>query len=88
MLDGVFEFELGSEVRSVSIIGGFGDLDGLLECRDIAEGDLELGNEDRDVRGFGGALPLELQVSDVPMVPLVVGRCWTACMTCLVDAVF
>lgn len=71
-LEGVFE--LGSEVRSVSIMGGLGDLDGLLECRDIADGDLEEGNEDRDWR-FAGALPFELQVSVVPVVPLVVGRC-------------
>jgi len=49
-LEGVFEFELGSEMRSVSIMGGLGDLDGLLECLDIAEGDLEEGNEDRDWR--------------------------------------
>lgn len=28
-LEGVFEFELGSDVRSVSIMGGLGDLDGL-----------------------------------------------------------
>jgi hypothetical protein len=38
-LDGVFELELGSDVRSVSIIGGFGLLEGL-EFRDIAEGPL------------------------------------------------
>ena len=82
-LQGVFEFELGSEVRSVSIMGGLGDLDGLLECLDIADGDLEEGKEDRDW-WFAGALPLELQVSVVPVVPLVVGRCWTACIACFV----
>jgi hypothetical protein len=83
-LEGVFEFELGLEVRSVPIMGGLGDLDGLLECLDIAEGDLEGGKEDRDVRRFAGALPLELQVSVVAVVPLVVGRCWTACIACFV----
>jgi len=83
-LDGVFEFELGFDVRSVSIIGGLGDLDGLLECRDMAEGDLEEGKDDSDVRRLAGALPLELQVSLVPVVPLVVGRCWTACIACFV----
>lgn len=46
-LDGVFEFELGLDVRSVSIIGGFGDLEGL-EWRDIAEGERDEGNEERD----------------------------------------
>lgn len=60
----------------MSIIGGLGDLDGL-ECRDIADGDREEGNEERDVRRLGAAaLPLELPVvSVVPVVPLVVGRC-------------
>lgn len=84
-LDGVFEFELGLDVRSVSIIGGLGDLDGLLECLDMAEGDLEEGKEEREVRRFGGPLPLELQVSAVlPVVPRVVGRCWMACIACFV----
>jgi hypothetical protein len=79
-LDGVFEVELGSEFRSVSIMGGLGDLDGL-ECRLIAEGEREEGNEDSEVLRFAGALPLELQVdmvSVVPAVPLVVGRCIAA----------
>ncbi len=64
----------------MSIIGGFGDLDGL-ECRDIADGEREEGNEEREVLRFAGALPLELQVavvSVVPVVPLVVGRCIVA----------
>ena len=64
----------------MSIKGGLGDLDGL-ECRDIAEGDREEGNDDRDVLWFAGVLPLELQVavdSVVPVVPLVVGRCIAA----------
>jgi len=71
-------------VRSVSIMGGLGDLDGLLECLDIAEGDLDEGKEDREVRRLAGALPLELQVSVVPVVPLVVGPCWTACIASFV----
>jgi hypothetical protein len=57
-----------------------GDLDGL-ECRLIAEGEREEGNEDSEVLRFAGALPLELQVavvSVVPVVPLVVGRCMAA----------
>jgi len=81
-LDGVLEFELGLDVRSVSIIGGFGDLDGL-EFRDMAEGDREDGNEEREVLRFGAALPLELQVaavSVVPVVPLVAGRCCIAAL--------
>jgi hypothetical protein len=58
----------------VSIMGGFGDLDGL-ECLDIADGDREEGKEERDVRRLE-ALPLELPVvSVVAVVPLVVGRC-------------
>jgi hypothetical protein len=47
-LDGVFELELGSDVRSVSIIGGFGLLEGL-EFRDIAEGDRDDGKDDKEV---------------------------------------
>ena len=78
-LDGVLEFELGLEVRSVSIMGGLGDLDGL-ECRDIADGDREEGKEEREVRRLG-ALPLELVVvSVVPVVPRVVGRCIVAAL--------
>jgi hypothetical protein len=63
----------------VSIMGGLGDLDGL-ECRDMADGEREEGNEERDVLRFAGtlALPLELVVSVVPVVPLVVGRCMAA----------
>lgn len=68
-LEEVFEFELGSDVRSVSIMGGLGDLDGL-ECRDISEGDLEDGNEDKDVLRCA-TLPLELRVT----VVVVGGRC-------------
>ena len=74
----------------MSIMGGLGDLDGL-ECRDIADGDREEGNEERDVRRLGvGALPLELPVvSVVPVVPLVVGRCCIiATAAALVTATF
>jgi hypothetical protein len=79
-LDGVLEFELGSDVRSGSIIGGLGLLDGL-EFRDIADGDREDGKDDRDVLRLLTAafvLPLELEVavvSVVPVGPLVLGRC-------------
>jgi hypothetical protein len=78
-LEGVFEFELGSDVRSVSIIGGFGLLDGL-ECLDMAEGDREEGKDDREVlRLLIPELPFEMvvvtTVSDVPEFPLVLGRC-------------
>lgn len=68
-LEGVFPLELGFEVRSVSIMGGFGDLEGL-EWRDIVEGDLEDGKEEREVLRCGGMLPFELQVflSAVPDV--------------------
>ena len=76
----------------MSIMGGFGDLDGL-ECRDIADGDREEGKDERDVRRLGvGALPLELPVvvvSVVPVVPLVVGRCcMIATAAGLVTAIF
>jgi len=86
-LDGVFEFELGFEVRSVSIMGGLGDLDGRLECRDMADGDREEGNDERDVLRFAGtlALPLELVVSVVPVVPLVVGRCMVVLLAVALD---
>lgn len=41
-----------SEVRLVSIMGGFGlgEREGLRECRDIVDGDLEEGKEEREVR--------------------------------------
>ena len=55
-LGGVFEFELGSDVRSVSIIGGFGDREGL-ECLDMVEGDREGGRDESEVLGFGTASP-------------------------------
>ena len=59
----VFEVELGSDVRFVAIMGGLGDLDGRLECRDMVEGDLEEGNEEREVlRAAVPPLPLELHV--------------------------
>jgi hypothetical protein len=64
----------------MSIMGGFGDLEGL-ECRDIAEGDREDGKEESEVRRLAAALPLELEVaavSVVPIVPRVVGRCIAA----------
>jgi hypothetical protein len=77
-LEGVFEFELGSEVRLVSIMGGFGLLEGL-ECLDMVEGDREEGKDEREVRRLAPMLPLELAlfatVSVVPDVLLVVGRC-------------
>jgi hypothetical protein len=80
-LEGVFEFELGFDVRSVSIIGGFGDLEGL-ERLDIVEGDREDGKDERDVLRFAIVLPLEFHVaaavSVVEVVPLVVGRCISA----------
>ena len=67
--------ELGSDVRSVSFIGGLGDLDGL-EWRDTALGDLDEGKEERDVRrGPAPLLPLESLGSVVPVVALVDGRC-------------
>lgn len=74
-LEGVFEVELGSEVRSVSIMGGLGDLDGL---RDIALGDREEGNEDRDVlRAPAPALPLESPRASVVLL-VGMGRCMAA----------
>ena len=70
-LEGVLEEALGSDVRFRSIRGGFGDLEGLLECRDMVEGDLEEGNEDREVLRFAVvALPFELQALEL----LVGGR--------------
>jgi len=90
-LEGVFEFDtLRSDVRSVSIMGGFGDLDGL-ECLDIAEGLREDGKDESDVLRLGATLPLELHavavVSAVPVVPLVVGRVCMASRASFVDFV-
>lgn len=77
-LEGVFEFELGSDVRSVSIMGGFGLLDGL-DRLDMVEGDREEGKDDSEVRRLTPMLPSELvivaTVSVVPEAPLVEGRC-------------
>jgi hypothetical protein len=64
-LDVVLEVELGSDVRFVAIMGGLGDLEGRLECRDIVEGDLEEGKEEREVLRAAVALPFE------PHVPLL-----------------
>lgn len=49
-LEGVLEVDPVSEVRLVSIMGGLGEREGLLECRDIDDGDLEEGKEEREVR--------------------------------------
>jgi hypothetical protein len=99
----VFEVELGSDVRFVAIMGGLGDLEGLLECRDIVEGDLEEGKEEREVLRAAVALPFEphvpllagfmvpiasLSVWGIPAFPLVVGRCIAcACSACVVALV-
>jgi hypothetical protein len=87
-LDGVFEDELGSERRSVSIIGGFGERDGL-ECLDIVEGLREDGKEDKEALRLAAAaaVPLELDVavvSVVAMAPLAVGRCCIAALVALI----
>lgn len=77
-LEGVFEFELGSDVWSVSIIGGLGLLEGRECLADIAEGERLEGNDDRDVLRLTPTEPLELEVvrlSVTSAVPLVVGRC-------------
>lgn len=81
-VDGVLEFKLGFEVRSVSIIGGFGDLDGL-EVLDIIEGLLEDGKEDREALRLTAAAPFEVRVSlrAGAFVPLVVGRWCVGCMS-------
>ena len=77
-LEGVLELELGSEVWSVSIIGGLGLLDGLGCLVDIAEGERLEGKDDREVLRLTPAEPLEIvvvRVSVVSTAPLVVGRC-------------
>ncbi len=64
-------------------MGGFGDLEGLLECRDIVEGEREDGKDDNDVLRCAATLPLELRVFvtlTVSMAPVIVllmavGRC-------------
>lgn len=53
-VDGVLDFELGSDDRSVSMIGGCGDREGR-EWFDICEGDLEAGKLEREVRRLGQA---------------------------------
>lgn len=50
--DGVLDLELGSDVRSVSTGGGWGDLEGRDEW-DTCEGERDEGNEDSDVRRPG-----------------------------------
>lgn len=52
-VDGVFDFELGFEERSVSAIGGgWGDRDGR-DVLDIDEGDREAGKLESEVRRLG-----------------------------------
>jgi hypothetical protein len=48
-MEEVLDLVLGSEVRSVSAMGGCGDLDGR-EWKDICDGERDGGNEERDVR--------------------------------------
>lgn len=69
---------LGSEVRSVSIGGGFGLREGR-RC-DMTEGEREDGNEDKEVLRW--KLPFELVVP-LPIVPRVVGR--SACIDIIVE---
>ena len=60
-VDGVFDFELGSDDLSVSAMGGCGDREGR-EWFDICEGDLEFGKLESEVRRLGQAPPpLELE---------------------------
>jgi hypothetical protein len=59
--DGVLDLELGLEVRSVSVTGGCGDLDGR-ELWDICEGERdEEGNDDSDVRRVGNCCPFAFE---------------------------
>lgn len=102
-LEGVFEFELGSEVRS--IMGGLGDLEGL-EFLDMSEGEREDGKEDREVRRLllANGLPFEVlekvlergaevllamavEVSLAVVVPRVEGRCCISAIFFLVSRV-
>lgn len=57
-VEGVFDFELGSEERSVSMIGGCGDREGR-EWLDIWEGDREAGKLESEVRRLAQG-PFEL----------------------------
>lgn len=76
-LEGVLELELGSEVRSVSIIGGLGLLEGRL---DIAEGEREEGKEDRDVlRLMPASLEEGVVVSRVEEVVVRRSISWDDC---------
>jgi hypothetical protein len=67
-LEGVFECdgEAGFDPRSVSNLGGWGDREGR-ELRDISEGDLEEGKDERDVLPL---IPLPFEL----VVPFVDGR--------------
>jgi len=52
-MDGVFDLELGLELRSASINGGgCGDLEGREVC-DICEGERDAGKEESEVLRFG-----------------------------------
>lgn len=48
-MEEALDFMLGSEVRSVSAMGGCGDLDGR-EWKDICDGERDGGNEESEVR--------------------------------------
>jgi hypothetical protein len=69
------EFELGSEVRSVSIAWGFGLLGGLE--LGMADGDRAAGKDDREGRRGGApTMPCELRGGGAEdILRLVVGRC-------------
>lgn len=51
-IDSVLDFELGSDVRSESAKGGWGDLEGRRECCDMSEADREEGKLAKEVRRF------------------------------------
>lgn len=48
-MEEALDFMLGSEVRSVSAMGGCGDFDGR-EWKDICDGDRDGGNDESEVR--------------------------------------
>lgn len=58
-MEEALDLELGSEVRSVSAMGGCGDLDGR-EWKDICDGERDGGNEEREVRRWCGSETWEL----------------------------
>lgn len=72
-IDSVLERELGSDIRSASVMGRGGDLDGR-DKSDICDGDGEVGNDERDGRRIGLTVDDPLAWLAVPLARNMYGK--------------